>query len=133
MQENRIGDIAEAAVLHDFLRHDMDVSIPFGDFPYDLVVEINDTLERVQVKSAWNRSDRKNSIAVSLKGKYDDDDFDILAIYDPRTERVFYEWHDYVGSHKFSVYVGEANDLAAQHHDAVNWPEDHTIERLKDP
>ncbi len=53
------GDIAEQAAILRLLELGWGVAKPLGDrLPYDLIVDINGKLIRLQVKSAWfNASD----------------------------------------------------------------------------
>ncbi len=49
---NRIGDVGELAVASRLAQLGYRVSIPFGhDSPYDLIVEVDGKLKKVQVKS----------------------------------------------------------------------------------
>ena len=60
-----IGDLAELKVITDLTERGFDVSIPFGDnCKYDLIVDINGSLKKVQVKA---RSTRNNVISVELR------------------------------------------------------------------
>ena len=54
MSTKQKGDISEAMVLAELLKHNYDVLIPFGDrLPYDIGVDINSKLIKIQVKTAW--------------------------------------------------------------------------------
>ena len=49
----RIGNIGEAKAISWLVEHGISVSIPFGDNErYDLVIDNNGSLERVQVKTS---------------------------------------------------------------------------------
>lgn len=53
MNTKDAGIIAESAVLHELVKLGFTVSIPYGDnAPYDFIVETNDGLKKVQVKTA---------------------------------------------------------------------------------
>lgn len=136
MDNNRAGEIGESVVQTDLLKSDFNISIPVGEFPYDLVVERDGTFYRVQVKTARRRGDRDNSIVVSLRTgpdkQYDEDAFDILAVYDPQTDECYYaDWQE-VGFNKFNLYVGDESDMMAMHRENANLSNDYTIERATD-
>jgi len=57
MDTNRIGNICEIAIMQKFISIGANISIPFGDLPYDLIVEYNDKLLKIQIKSMWNCKD----------------------------------------------------------------------------
>jgi PD-(D/E)XK endonuclease len=95
------GDLAELKVAGDLRRRGYDISIPFGEeSSYDLVVDRDGRLERVQVKYA-ERGDRSvievrcYSMTI-VNGKvrsrtpYTQDSIDWLAVYDATTDRCFY-------------------------------------------
>jgi hypothetical protein len=57
MNTNRKGNISEVQVLNAFVQVDCYVLLPFGNgAPYDLVVDIQGKLFRVQVKTARLRN-----------------------------------------------------------------------------
>ena len=78
----------------------MGVAKPIGDrLPYDLIVDVNGLLVRLQVKSAWfNASDQNYCIDVRrtktnrrqmLRSFYSKNDFDFALVYLPE-KHVFY-------------------------------------------
>jgi hypothetical protein len=86
------ADIAESAVITELLRRGYRVLHPTGDrLPYDIAIDLNGKLLRIQVKSAWLvRS--KNYYAVDARrtkthrrmmrrARYNDDDFDFAILY----------------------------------------------------
>lgn len=92
MSTNKQASIATAKFIHEFTARGIPVSIPIdGSLSYDLVIDINGDLNRVQVKST-TRSD-EIVLVVKLQRthllserrcykNYTKDDFDLLAIYD---------------------------------------------------
>lgn len=87
---NMKGDLAELKVAAKFLEKGCYVSYPFGDdTPYDLVVDMNGSLTKIQVKHI---SDNKGILTVkfdsntgiSYKGKVD-----YVVIYEPKSDRIF--------------------------------------------
>lgn len=94
------GAIAEQAVVLAALNRGYGVSIPLGDYlPYDLILDVNGKLLKVQVKSAWwddkkenyvvdNRRTRTNRREMQ-RANYQEKDFDHAILYIP-TLNVFY-------------------------------------------
>jgi hypothetical protein len=94
------GDTAELAVALDLRRRGYRISFPFGeDSPYDLVVDRNGVLERVQVKheTSDGRVVKVRCRALSLTNgrvravtRYTAHSIDWLAVFDATTECCFY-------------------------------------------
>jgi hypothetical protein len=84
------GDIAELAVAKKFLERGCRVSYPFGDdSPYDLIVDEDDKLYRVQVK---HRKPYRGSIPVKLiseSGVYYSDTVDLVVCYEPESGKMY--------------------------------------------
>lgn len=94
------GDIAEQAAVLKLLKLGLGVAKPIGDrLPYDLIVDINGSLVRLQVKSAWfNASDQNYCIDVRrsktnrrqmLRSLYSKNDFDFALVY-LQEKQIFY-------------------------------------------
>jgi len=88
MNTKQKGDIAEYRVVSELLARGHDVLIPCGDrLPYDIGVDANGRLLRIQVKSAWRNRNGTFSVDVRRSQtnrkvykitKYDINDFDFL-------------------------------------------------------
>ena len=64
------GDIAEQSVILFALRKGWGVSKPIGDrLPYDLILDINDKLVKIQVKSAWFDVSKQNYVVDNRRTK----------------------------------------------------------------
>jgi hypothetical protein len=86
------GDIAEQAAILQALKRGWGVLKAVGDrLPYDLVFDVDRTLVRIQVKSAWyypatesylvdNRRTKTNR-RVMLRDPYRSEDFDFALVY----------------------------------------------------
>ncbi|MEK9165596.1 MAG: group I intron-associated PD-(D/E)XK endonuclease [Patescibacteria group bacterium] len=84
------ADIAESAVATELLKRGFKVLKPLGDrLPYDLAIDINGKLLRIQVKSAWfyrgaykvdSRLTKTNRRRM-LRKYYNKNDFDFAIIY----------------------------------------------------
>ena len=86
------GDIAEQAIVLSSLKNGWEVLRPIGDrMPYDLVLDVNSVLVKIQVKAAWYDSSRDNYVVDNrrtktnrkqmLRSRYTTDDFDFAIIY----------------------------------------------------
>ena len=62
--ENKIkGNIGEAAILFEFVKRQIPVSIPYGDNErYDLIAEFNGKLNKIQVKYCGEETDNDGVI-----------------------------------------------------------------------
>jgi hypothetical protein len=93
------GDIAEYRVIAELLRRGLNVLRPLGDrLPYDLAVEKDGSLIRIQVKMAWN--DPSGNYVIDIRRsqtnrrvfkhtKYETGDFEFLIAWLPDLD-VFY-------------------------------------------
>ena len=100
MDTKQKGDIAEQAVVLNALQRGWGVLKPVGDrLPYDLVLDINGTLIKLQVKSAWFNLQKQNFVVDNrrtktnrrkmLRSPYAKDDFDFAVVYLEEKE-IFY-------------------------------------------
>ena len=92
------ADIAESAVVTALLKRSFRVLKPVGDrLPYDLALDVNGKLLRVQVKSAWyyngsytvDTRRTKTNRRRMLRSRYGENDFDFAIVYIDRLE-IFY-------------------------------------------
>jgi hypothetical protein len=86
------GDIAEQAAIIQALKRGWGVLIPVGDrLPYDLVFDVDGSLIKIQVKSAWFDESRQNYVVDNRRTKtnrrsmvrdvYEPADFDFALVY----------------------------------------------------
>jgi len=86
------GDIAEQAFVLESLKKGWGVSIPIGDrLSYDLIIDVNNVLFKIQVKSAWYDSNKQNYVVDNRRTKtnrrnmvrtpYNEADFDFVGLY----------------------------------------------------
>ena len=86
------GDIAEQATILKALTKSWGVLKPVGDrLPYDLVLDVENVLVKIQVKSAWFDENRKNYVVDTrrtktnrrqmIRSNYSITDFDFAIIY----------------------------------------------------
>jgi hypothetical protein len=94
------GDLAELMVACDLRRRGYKIAIPFGEeSDYDLVIDLEGVLERVQVKytesdgrtiSVWCKSNSLTNGKVRRVKRYTRATIDWLAVYDRTTDDCFY-------------------------------------------
>lgn len=61
MSTKATGDISESMVVTELLKHHYNALIPVGDrLPYDIAVDVNGRLIRIQVKTAWFNKQSNN-------------------------------------------------------------------------
>jgi len=84
------ADIAESAVVTELLKRGFRVLKPEGDrLPYDLAIDVNGKLLKLQVKSAWFRKGAyfvdsrrtKTNRRRMIRQRYKKDDFDFAILY----------------------------------------------------
>ena len=94
------ADIAESAVVTELLRRGFRVLKPVGDrLPYDVALDVDGKLLRVQVKHAWFDKTKnifsvdvrrtKTNRRIMRRDRYSSDDFDFAILYIDRGP-VFY-------------------------------------------
>lgn len=107
------------AVANAFTQFGCAVSKPLSDnLPYDFIVDYNG-LHRVQVKTARERSDNKNSIIADLtrsrwdysdghsKDHYTEDEVDLFAIYWPENGETYLFRFNEIGKNAVTICVGD--------------------------
>ncbi len=84
------ADIAESAVTTELLKRGFKVLKPIGDrLPYDLAIDVNGKLIKIQVKSAWfykgaykvDARITKTNRRKMIRKYYNKNDFDFAIIY----------------------------------------------------
>lgn len=122
MKPKEKGDLAAANAIQYFITNGYEVCLPIGDKrPYDMVVEYDGDLWRVQVKYAgWYSGDKKHKAALRTMGgnqsfhtakKYLGTDFDLLFVYVANGRKFLIPWKDLpnrnsltIEASKFSQY-----------------------------
>lgn len=114
MKPKEKGDLAAANAIAYFMTNGYEVCLPIGDKrPYDLVVEQDGTLFRVQVKYAGFYKDAgKYKAALRTMGgnqsfhtakKYHDDDFDLLFVYVENGRKFLVPWNELKNRNSVSI------------------------------
>jgi hypothetical protein len=94
---NQKGAIAEAAIIKEAVLLDMAVSIPLGDEPYDLILDLGARLLRVQCKWAVRRGDVVSIMMVRsrrgpngfIRRRYSSGEVDAIAGYCAELDRAY--------------------------------------------
>jgi len=100
MDTNQVGDVAEQAVVLRAMELGWRVCLPVGNSSsYDLIIDVDGRLVRIQVKSAWSDTKSGNYIVDNrrtktnrremIRGEYKKNDFDFAIVYLPDV-KVFY-------------------------------------------
>ncbi len=113
MNSKTYGDIAELAVAAKLAKMGYIVSRPLSDnAPYDLIIDKNGTLQKVQVKA---RKSRKGCVFVELYSNttsgsrmYQKKDFDILAIYHIETGDIALVDHNEINTKQLILQIGSS-------------------------
>jgi hypothetical protein len=112
------ADIAEAAVITALLKRGFSVLKPVGDrLPYDLAVDVNGKLLRIQVKSAWYYNGNftvdtrrtKTNRRQMLRARYGESDFDFAIIYIDRIDAFYVMPISVFASYKSSISLVESD------------------------
>jgi Holliday junction resolvase-like predicted endonuclease len=128
------GDLAELMVAANLRRKGYKVAIPFGeDWDYDLIIEPDDRLERVQVKytesdgavltvRCWSSS-LTNGKVRHIK-RYTAATIDWLAVYDRVTNRCYYIPATALGEGRSIMHLRLSPPLNGQHV-GINFADDY--------
>lgn len=123
-----LGDETEVIILQELTTAGYSVSIPFGDNdPYDLVVDDDGDLYRVQCKTGWQldgRTIRFNTHSQTTRnGEYHEstykDEIDAFAIRVPELDAIYWVDIEEAASKKMILrYEAEID------HPSINWAPD---------
>lgn len=126
------GDLSEAKVLSELKRFEYKVSIPFGDnLPYDMIVDNDGELEKVQVKhGSYNngcvkfstRSANSNTNKCWHENYYGKADY--FGIYSIETDKCYIVPVDDAGKSSMALRVEEPSTKL----DRINWAKNYIID-----
>lgn len=113
MNSKQKGDLAIAQAIQYYMFNGFEVCLPIGDKrPYDLVVEKDGLLKRVQVKYAGLYNSNECRVALRVMGgnqswhtakKYEDDDFDYLFVYTASNRKFVLPWGDVIPRNSINI------------------------------
>lgn len=112
------GDLAVANAIAYFMTNGYEVCLPIGDKrPYDLVIEFEGVLQRVQVKYAgFYVKDQKYKAALRTMGgnqsyytakKYLDNDFDLLFVLTGNNRKFLIPWPEITNRNSLNIEAGK--------------------------
>ncbi len=118
MKPKEKGDLAVGHAIAYFMINGYEVCLPIGDKrPYDLAVEQDGALHRVQVKYAglYKGTNRYRAALRTMGGnqsfytakKYQDDDFDLLFIYAGNGRKFLIPWKEITNRNSIAVEAGK--------------------------
>lgn len=118
MKTKEKGDLAAAHAIGYFMSNGYEVCLPIGDKrPYDLVVEQDGKLLRVQIKYAgYYNGDKKYKAALRTMGgnqsyhvakKYQDSDFDLLFVYVENGRKFVIPWNQLTIRNSLAIEAGK--------------------------
>lgn len=127
-----IGDRTESKVLAALIEYGYNVSIPFGDNDkYDLIVDDNGSLYRIQCKTAWkNKAEtiRFNTHSQTTKdGEYYEhtygDAIDAFLVYYPTTDTLYW-----INETDATTQKMELRFDSRINHPSINWAESYEFD-----
>lgn len=127
------GDIAELQVAVEFAKRGHIVSRPLSDnAPYDLIVDFNGALKKVQVKA---RKPYRGKIQVEMgnrminyRGHYKDGDFDLMVIINTDNDKIaILSWNEIREYKTAFILRVDASDSSQK----VRLFNDHLLENYK--
>ena len=123
------GDETEAKVIHEMISHGYSVSIPFGDNDkYDLIVDDNGQLYRIQCKTAWQNKEQtirfNTHSQTTRKGNYhentNDGRIDAFVVRYPRNGKTYWVRIEDATEQKMEFRFD-----AKINHPSINWAEEY--------
>lgn len=81
---NEIGDYSEMYIMTRFIKLGYNVSIPFGDYRYDLIIDGGSDLYKIQIKTSKNYD---GSFAFDCS--YTKNDIDYFVVFNKANEKIY--------------------------------------------
>lgn len=132
MNNKAKGEISEAQIIARLVKLGIPVSVPFGNNQrYDLVIDVNNNLLKVQCKTArkvgngtisFHTCSRNGSYR---KGKTYHGQIDIFLIYDYETDEVYCVPVELSGTSHFYLRIENSKIFNPN----INWAKDFTFEK----
>ncbi len=109
------GDIGQLIAAKEFLRRGWHVAFPYGEnMKYDLIIEKEGIMKRVQVKACFPK---KGSLRINFRSsnnwsvvQYTKSDFDLVAAVDLESERVYFIPPDKFSSCMLNIRIDQAKN-----------------------
>lgn len=132
------GALGEARVVYEFQKYGVNVSKPFSDnAPYDLVVDVNDRLYKIQIKTSafvknnatvFRLSKTRYNRTSSRITKYTSDEVDYYALYSIVRDKVYIVAYDRAPD--TSVVIRYDHGKGSTHQKTMRYEEDYSIEKV---
>lgn len=131
------GDVAEVEVAAALMSRGFPVSKPLTDNePYDLVVEIDLELQKVQVKRMYKEEER-NSLKTNLyksgedfsqnRTTYSSEEVDAFAFY--YNGEIYWSWYSETPDSTINLSLKDESEVLARHKPRTRFAEDHKLDR----
>ncbi len=116
MNSKQKGDIAVGQAITYYISNGFEVCLPIGDKRhYDLIVEKNGKMNRVQIKYAYYSAKKKRCVAAlritggnqsfSYARKYAEDAFDELFVYTERCDKYVFPWKEVICRNELAIEI----------------------------
>ena len=143
MTNKRKGMLGEVKVMAKLIELGYNVAVPYGDnAPYDLILDYNGTLLRLQVKTSSGTSDGKTSFEIgrrrrNSKGQrrvqYSKDEIDYFALYSVVRDKIYLVSADDAPSEEISIrYEPTKNNNVIGVHMEDDYLIDVVLQRMDD-
>ena len=131
MNTKQKGMISEVAIIKKFLEYGWNVSLPYGENQrYDMIVDIDDSLHRVQCKTATlkegvlvfsccNATTNEQRPHGNYKGQ-----IEFFAVYSPDLDKCYLVPIDEVGITQANLRIAEAKSKQQK---KIRWAKDYEI------
>ena len=116
------GNIGVASVILEALQKNYVVSIPFEGAPYDLILEKDGVLNRVQVKYS---KPRKGILTVYLSKGYSKVNIDVIIAYNPDTRGFYWIPVEAVNGNVGGFSLRLTGETKNNQNIKVNWAKDY--------
>lgn len=130
----QLGEAAEMAVATQLMKRGFTVSKPLSESePYDLVVEVESELQKVQVKRLYEQEEKSALKADLYKSKsgsrtsYDSDEVDAFALYHNST--VYWMWFEETPDSTVSLSLKTESEVANNLLPRTRFASDHLLDR----
>lgn len=122
------GEVSEFEVARDLVANGYRISLPYGEYRYDLVADYQGSLLRIQIKTARKRKGQSATYEIPTRD-YDAEEVDLVAGYIEHEGKdiVYYTPVDEAGTFA-SVNVSPKSDLSDHNASEANLLEEHTFE-----
>lgn len=122
------GELSEFKIASDLVENGCRVSYTHGDYPYDMIADLDAELFKVQVKTANKVKNRSNKYMIRT-AKYTAENVDLFAGYVPERDTVFYVRFEDAGQNASVTYTGR-NELSEHNASTAKFGDEHTFEEV---